>query len=271
MVFPEGFPLSQILPIEFIVDQHEFVAKCYANYAELGLEPGNPDDGEWQDAHYPAPDPEGDKTIPLLYNDHQQQGLYQSEEYNRVCFWVGHTRKFLTQGPFVENWFELWDLYDKWVGERLSKVHERKDELGRSLVAMKSNGKAHAEKDKFGRSVTAVKAGAAAHTKKDELGRSVNGVKTAERLHEKKDEFGRSIHAMNSVKRMHEATHAEKDEFGRSINAVKAGKRNVKKMNSQRWQCTKTGYISTPGPLSRWQKARNIDTKHRRRLPDSPR
>jgi hypothetical protein len=29
--------------------------------------------------------------------------------------------------------------------------------------------------------------------------------------------------------------------------------------NTQLWQCTVTGHISTPGPLSRWQKSRGID------------
>ena len=33
--------------------------------------------------------------------------------------------------------------------------------------------------------------------------------------------------------------------------------------NTQLWQCTVTGYVSTPGPLSRYQKARGIDTKNR--------
>jgi len=36
--------------------------------------------------------------------------------------------------------------------------------------------------------------------------------------------------------------------------------------NTQLWACTITGYISTPGPLSRYQKARGIDPVNRRRL-----
>ena len=38
------------------------------------------------------------------------------------------------------------------------------------------------------------------------------------------------------------------------------------KVSSQRWQCTVTGYISTPGPLSLYQKKRGIDTSNRIRL-----
>jgi hypothetical protein len=41
---------------------------------------------------------------------------------------------------------------------------------------------------------------------------------------------------------------------------------NVKKTNSQRWQCTETGFITNSGSLSRYQKARGIDTSKRVRL-----
>jgi len=37
----------------------------------------------------------------------------------------------------------------------------------------------------------------------------------------------------------------------------------AKKTNSQRWQCTVTGYISTPGPLTIYQKKRGIDSSNR--------
>lgn len=41
---------------------------------------------------------------------------------------------------------------------------------------------------------------------------------------------------------------------------------NMKKTNSYRMQCTVTGYISTPGGLSRYQNARGIDTSNRIQL-----
>lgn len=37
--------------------------------------------------------------------------------------------------------------------------------------------------------------------------------------------------------------------------------------NSQRWMCLITGYVSSPGSLSMYQKARGIDTSKRVRLP----
>jgi hypothetical protein len=41
-----------------------------------------------------------------------------------------------------------------------------------------------------------------------------------------------------------------------------------KTTNSQKWMCTETGFVSTPGPLTRYQKARGIDTSksNRRRI-----
>jgi general stress protein YciG len=40
----------------------------------------------------------------------------------------------------------------------------------------------------------------------------------------------------------------------------------VAKTNSQRWMCEETGYISTPAGLSKYQKARGIDTSKRKRI-----
>jgi len=96
------------------MNQHTFVKERLSFYEEQGLtpEPG----GEWQEAHYPDPRDVGNKTIWMLHNDHQQQGLYQSEEYGRPCFYNYDTLRFLTHGPFVPGWFDLWDLYDKWSG-----------------------------------------------------------------------------------------------------------------------------------------------------------
>lgn len=46
----------------------------------------------------------------------------------------------------------------------------------------------------------------------------------------------------------------------------KAGKAGSQKTNTQRWQCTETGYITNSGALSMYQKARGIDTCKRKRI-----
>jgi hypothetical protein len=49
-------------------------------------------------------------------------------------------------------------------------------------------------------------------------------------------------------------------------NLSENGKKGSKNTNSQKWKCTITGYISTSGGLSRYQKARKIDTTNRIKL-----
>jgi hypothetical protein len=44
------------------------------------------------------------------------------------------------------------------------------------------------------------------------------------------------------------------------------GKLGAKKTNSQKWQCTITGHISTSAGLSNYQKSRKIDTSNRVRI-----
>jgi hypothetical protein len=41
---------------------------------------------------------------------------------------------------------------------------------------------------------------------------------------------------------------------------------NATKQHAQRWRCLVTGYVTTPAPLSRYQKARGIDTSLRERV-----
>ena len=46
----------------------------------------------------------------------------------------------------------------------------------------------------------------------------------------------------------------------------KGGSVTASKLNNQKWMCLETGYITTPGPLIKYQKARGIDTSKRRRI-----
>lgn len=97
-----------------MINQHTFVAQCFARYEEEGAHPG---DGDiWDKAHYPLPKDIGNETIWLRHDDHQVQGLLQSEEMGQRCFFSGDAKWFLANGAFVDSWFDLWDLYDKWAG-----------------------------------------------------------------------------------------------------------------------------------------------------------
>ena len=102
------------------MNQHEWVYGCYAYYLENHVEPGNPEDGVWEDAHWPVPKCKGGtKTIPLLKQHHAVQGVLQSEEWQYPC--IRHWEKFYLSG-------ELLDLYNKWRSEagRLGNVAQKK-------------------------------------------------------------------------------------------------------------------------------------------------
>ena len=95
------------------MNQHIFVKECLAYYREHGItpEPG------WQKAHYPVPKClGGTETLWLRFEEHQVQGLLQSEEYGLPCFFNGDVKRMLENTPFRGYWFELWDLYEKWSG-----------------------------------------------------------------------------------------------------------------------------------------------------------
>jgi hypothetical protein len=50
----------------------------------------------------------------------------------------------------------------------------------------------------------------------------------------------------------------------------KGGKTGSRIVNSQKWKCLATGHVSNPGALSRYQKARGIDTSLRERVHPEP-
>ena len=45
-----------------------------------------------------------------------------------------------------------------------------------------------------------------------------------------------------------------------------AGQKGGKSVSSQKWRCLETGFITNPGNLSRYQKARGIDKSLRERV-----
>jgi hypothetical protein len=102
------------------MNQYDFVKKCLEFYEEGGWSP----EKGWEEAHYPAPENKGNATIWMQHDHHQVQALWQSKEYDQCCFYNGHAKRFLTEGPFVSGWFELWDIYDKYSGENGRKAAE---------------------------------------------------------------------------------------------------------------------------------------------------
>ena len=157
-----------------------FALGCRAYYESIGLIV-DASNGEF--AHSPLTRKECDTGYYLLHGHHQHQGLLQSKDLGKLCFFNGDAKKWLVECDyFPEGYFELWDIYEKYAKGNAKKLHEGKNEFGRSALAIRMNEKIHTKKDELGRSVVGVKAAAATHAKKDEFGRSLEGVKASDRL-----------------------------------------------------------------------------------------
>jgi hypothetical protein len=89
-------------------------------------------------------------------------------------------------------------------------IHAEKNELGKSVIAVKASIAAHKEKNENGKSVTAVKAATAAHKEKNKNGKSVNAVKGGEAIHRKKNKNGNSVNALKAGK-------AARDKLGKRV------------------------------------------------------
>jgi hypothetical protein len=102
-----------------MITQREYVEGCQQWYKEADLQPGNPEDGEWHECHYPVPKClGGTETILLLKEHHAVQGVLQSEEYQHPCIW-GWERKYC-KGVYGE-------LYRKWKHNHAKMCHATRD------------------------------------------------------------------------------------------------------------------------------------------------
>ena len=55
--------------------------------------------------------------------------------------------------------------------------------------------------------------------------------------------------------------------FSRTLEQISEDcKKGGKKTNAQKWECLETGFITNPGNLTKYQKARDIDTSKRKRI-----
>jgi hypothetical protein len=145
-----------------------FALACRAYYDEQGFVV---DATNGVFAHCPLPKGMGDKGYYLTWEHHQHQGLLQSKDVGRCCFFVGDAKRWLLECEYwPDNYFELWDIYEKYKSESsrvgAAKSHENKDERGKSILGIRNAERLlktlHKDKDELGRSRHAVKAATAA-------------------------------------------------------------------------------------------------------------
>jgi hypothetical protein len=111
---PQKPPKVIMLPNEV------FALACRAYYDEQGL---IVDETNGEFAHCPLPKGMGDKGYYLLHEHHQQQGLLQSRDVGRRCFWSGDVKKWLLGCNYwPDNFFDLWDIYEEFATDT-SQLH----------------------------------------------------------------------------------------------------------------------------------------------------
>lgn len=92
-----------------------FALACRAYYDEMGL---IVDERNGEFAHCPYPEGTGETGYYLLHEHHQHQGILQSRDVDRICFFTGHAKRWLLSCDYwPDNYFELWDIYEKYSVE----------------------------------------------------------------------------------------------------------------------------------------------------------
>ena len=99
-----------------------FAIECRKKYEEQGL---IVDKTNGQFAHCPYPEGMGDSGYYLLWADHQHQGLLQSRDVGRRCFWVGDAKRWLDELP--EGYFELCDIFQEFVSGKHNPTYGKKN------------------------------------------------------------------------------------------------------------------------------------------------
>ena len=142
-----------------MLPNEKFTLECRNRYSEDGLVV---DESNGEFAHCPLPESMGDSGYYLLHDDHQHQGLLQSRDVGRRCYWIPDVKRWLTTAHFVEGYFELWDIFDEFNrGEHnpnfgVTRSEETRRKISESLrgrplseeVRLRRIGRRHSEETK---------------------------------------------------------------------------------------------------------------------------
>ena len=118
-----------------------FALACRERYAEEGLVV---DESNGEFAHCPLPKGLGETGYYLLHDDHQWQGLLQSKDVGRRCYYTYAVKRWLMKANFVTGYFDLWDIYDEY--NKLSDETRRKCSEARKGVPRKPFSEEHKRK-----------------------------------------------------------------------------------------------------------------------------
>lgn len=183
-----------------------------------------PANQKWEDAHFPLPNClGGEATVPLWSADHTVQGLLQSVELDHKCF--HHNANKTDTFHLMAYNPEYLELFAL-LKSKFNLRHAKKG--GEKSAELKLGI--------HGRSAEQMKA---------------DGKKSGKISGKKAAELKVGIHAPGV------------QSAAGKIGGKKGGPIGGQITGAQKWQCLVTGHICNAGPLSRYQKARSIDTSLR--------
>jgi hypothetical protein len=277
-----------------------FALACRAYYEEQGL---IVDETNGEFAHCPYPEGMGDTGYYLLHGHHQHQGLLQSKDVGKCCFFVGHAKKWLQECDyFPEGYFDLWETYEEYCGENGRKVAQKFLEDGVGVFNPIYQEKINEARVRNGKRAFQEKTGI-----HDPKNREIvleasqyalkNGVGLYDPRNQDKIQENRVRNGINAVKNktgafspegqekrtkrareMMSELHSEKDDSGKSTFAV----RNCRKLHAekddqgrslvamrslqQKWKSTVDGHISTASGVASHNRSRGWDPNARVRV-----
>ena len=123
---------SPQIATRIMLPNEKFALEKRAYYNSIGLVV-DATNGEF--SHCPYPKGMGETGYYLLHGDHQHQGILQSKDIERLCFWVGDAKKWLLEcDPIPDNYFELWDIYEEYTEKHLTLSREKGQKKGLKVI-----------------------------------------------------------------------------------------------------------------------------------------
>jgi hypothetical protein len=251
-----------------MLPNEKFALECRAYYDEIGLVV---DKRNGQFAHCPYPEGMGETGYYLLWEHHQQQGLLQSRDLNRCCFFPADTLRWLKECDyFSNNFFELWDVYEQYASELGKTAALKTVELGvgvhgRSSEKMSEDGKkaskkAHEVKNEEGKSILAIKMGKSGGRKSVDNQSGVHSKEYMESEKAKED----SRKAGKRTAELKAGVHHP--DFINSERKREVSRKGGATASSQVWESTVDGFRSNAAVVARHNKRNGWDPQSRVRI-----
>lgn len=232
------------------MNQHDYIQGCLAYYKANDIQVGDPHEGDWEEAHYPTPKwAGGTETVLLLHDHHQIQGVLQSVEFSRPCFWLADVRKSLSTF-WPTGWFELMEtaerLHRKQASENGLKEHARGAGIhGFSTEQRRAIGKRVASRQLW------------SEASRQKLSRSMTGHPVSEATREKirktntgKKHTAQSLHNLRKAMANPE-TRARMSQAQKGHAVSDQTKRLLKRRHNERWLSLTSGYFNTKSWVAR--------------------